>query len=114
MPRNQIRWYSPAKGAMPVSKREYLELQKEGQEALYVQIRRLSRAEIRLQDLRHLTDGVYEIRVQVGRNHYRATLIQDSPVHFIILSCFYKNSQKTPKNELDKALQRAKEWRSSN
>ncbi|WP_311342602.1 type II toxin-antitoxin system RelE/ParE family toxin [Corynebacterium riegelii] len=114
MYRNQIRWYAPGGESDPVSKREFKALSKEGQGALGAKLKRLAKAEIGLQDLRHIRGELYEVRVQVGGNHYRAMLIQDSPVHYIILSCFFKNQRKTPKTELQKAEQRLKNWRNRN
>ncbi|WP_423777120.1 type II toxin-antitoxin system RelE/ParE family toxin [Corynebacterium riegelii] len=114
MYRNQIRWYAPGGESDPVSKREFKALSKEGQGALGAKLKRLAKAEIGVQDLRHIRGELYEVRVQVGGNHYRAMLIQDSPVHYIILSCFFKNQRKTPKTELQKAEQRLKNWRNRN
>lgn len=111
MPRNQIRWFAPGGESEAVSKREFKALSKEGQGALAARIKQLAQAKIGLSDLRHLRGDLYEIRAQVGNNHYRAIVIQDTPVHFIILSCFFKNQQKTPKYELDKAEKRLKRWR---
>lgn len=114
MPRNQIRWYAPGGETEPVSKKEFRSLTKEGQGALAARIKQLAQSRIGLSDLRHLRGDLYEIRAQVGNSHFRAIIIQDSPVHFIILSCFYKNQQKTPKQELAKAEQRLKRWRAGN
>lgn len=108
--RNQIRWFAPGGEREPVSKQEFKALELEGQAALMYHIKRLQRAEIGLKDLRHLDGKIYEIRTQVRGNHYRATVIQDSDVHFIILSCFFKNQNKTPPNELKKARQLYKQW----
>ncbi|QGU00993.1 Toxin HigB [Corynebacterium kalinowskii] len=108
--RNQIRWFAPGGEREPISKREFQSLEIEGQAALLQQIRKLQRSEIGLTDLRHLDGKIYEIRAQVRGNHYRATVVQDSDVHFIILSCFFKNQNKTPAKELKKAQQRYKEW----
>lgn len=113
MPQNQIRWFAPGGETEPVSKREFKSLSKEGQAALATKIKRLAKAEIGLQDLRHVQGEIYEIRTQVGNNHFRAMVIQDSPVHFIILSCFYKNQNKTPKKEMEKAQQRLRRWRNA-
>lgn len=108
--KRQIRWFAPGGESTPVSKREFQSLDLQGQAALAEKLDSLRRAEIGLKDLRHLRDGIYEVRVRVGSNQYRATIIQDSPVHFIILSCFTKKSAKTPKQELDKAIERSKAW----
>lgn len=90
---------------------EFKALSKQGQGALAAKLKRLKKAEISLKDLRHIEGEIYEIRAQVGNGHFRAMVIQDSPVHYIVLSCFYKNQNKTPKQELDKARQRLKRWR---
>lgn len=113
MPQNQIRWFAPGGETEPVSKREFKSLSKEGQAALATKIKRLAKAEIELQDLRHVQGEIYEIRTQVGNNHFRAMVIQDSPVHLKNLSCFYKNQNKTPKKELEKAQQRLRRWRNA-
>ena len=53
-----------------MSKREFKSLSKEGQAALATKIKRLAKAEIGLQDLRHVQGEIYEIRTQVGNNHF--------------------------------------------
>ncbi|EPD69276.1 hypothetical protein HMPREF1219_01501 [Corynebacterium pyruviciproducens ATCC BAA-1742] len=97
---------------MAVTKREFYDLEKEGQAALAVQLKQLERAEITTREMRSLGDGVYEIRASVRGNQYRIALFQDSPVHYIILACFFKN-QNRAMNEVKKAKKRAKEWRAA-
>ncbi|AQQ15564.1 Toxin HigB [Corynebacterium glaucum] len=111
MTRMQVRWFALGGDAMPVSKKELQSLDKQGQAALLEKINRLKRGKSRSGDLRSIRDDIFEIRAQVGNNHYRAMAIQDSPVHIIILSCFYKNTQKTPMMEIDKAVERSKTWK---
>ena len=109
MPQNQIRWYAPGTDSIPVSRREFEALDKDGQAGLLNQFKRLQRAEISLRNMRHLGDQLYEIRVEVRGNQYRATVYQDSPVHYIIFSCFHKK-QRPEQAEVKKAKARLKTW----
>lgn len=56
--------------------------------------------------LKHLenTDGLYEIRVQMGSDIFRIFCFFDSGNWVVITSGFQKKSQKTPRKELLKAL----------
>lgn len=56
--------------------------------------------------LKHLenTDGLYEIRVQMGSDIFRIFCFFDSGNWVVITSGFQKKSQKTPRKELSKAL----------
>ena len=56
------------------------------------------------------TDGIYEIRVEVGSNIYRAFAFFDEGKLVILANAFQKKSQKTPKNELDLAKKIKKEY----
>lgn len=111
MDRYQIRWFAPGGETKPVSKKEFEALDKQGQAALLQKLVRLRRGETRGNDLKAIREDIFEIRAQVGNCHYRVLAFQDSPVHIIILSCFHKNTRKTPKHEIDKAVERRKVWR---
>ena len=62
--------------------------------------------------LKHLkgTDGLYEARVQLSSNIWRVFCFFDEGKLVILLNGFQKKTQKTPKNEIDKALQLMKEY----
>lgn len=49
------------------------------------------------------TDGIWEIRVEVGNNIFRAFSFFDEGKLIVIANAFQKKSQKTPKNELSLA-----------
>jgi phage-related protein len=49
------------------------------------------------------TDGLYEIRVQVGNNIYRIFCFFDKDNLVVVGHGFQKTTQKTPQQELDKA-----------
>ena len=61
---------------------------------------------------KHLTgsNGIYEIRVEVGTNIYRAFSFFDKGQLIIIVNGFQKKSQKTPANELKLAEKLKKQY----
>lgn len=50
------------------------------------------------------TDGLYEARIQLGSNIWRVFCFFDNERLVILLNGFQKKTQKTPKNEIEKAL----------
>jgi phage-related protein len=62
--------------------------------------------------LKHIegTDGLYEVRVEVGKSIFRIFCFFDEGRLVIVANGFQKKSQKTPKTELDRALKIKKEY----
>ena len=62
--------------------------------------------------LKHLvgTNGLYETRVQLGSNIWRVFCFFDEGKLVILLNGFQKKTQKTPKKEIEKALQLMAEY----
>ena len=62
--------------------------------------------------LKHLsqTDGLYEIRVQSGGDIFRIFCFFDQGKLIILMNGFEKKTQKTPKQELARALKIKKEY----
>lgn len=56
------------------------------------------------------TEGLYEIRVEVGNNIFRAFAFFDEGQLIILANAFQKKTQKTPKNEIGLALKIKKEY----
>lgn len=56
--------------------------------------------------LKHLegTNGLYEARIQLGSNIWRVFCFFDDGKLIVLLNGFQKKTQKTPKNEIEKAL----------
>jgi len=56
--------------------------------------------------LKHLTgtDGLYEARIQLGSNIWRVFCFFDGDKLVVLMNGFQKKTQKTPKNQIDKAL----------
>ena len=51
------------------------------------------------------TNGLYEARIQLGSNIWRVFCFFDNGKLVVLLNGFIKKTQKTPKNEIEKALQ---------
>jgi len=62
--------------------------------------------------LKHLegTDGLYEIRVQQGSDIVRIFCFFDKGKLIVVTSGFQKKSQKTPRQEMEKALKIKEEY----
>jgi phage-related protein len=56
------------------------------------------------------TVGLYEIRVELGSNIYRAFSFFDEGKLIVVANAFQKKTQKTPKSELDLAKKLKKEY----
>lgn len=77
-----------------------------------------------LEDLPHIpetyfkhienTDGLYEIRVQVGGDIFRIFCFFDKGKIVVLANGFQKKSQKTPKLEIEKALKIKREYEKEN
>jgi len=62
--------------------------------------------------LKHIenTDGLYEIRVKTGSDIFRIFCFFDKGKLVILANGFQKKTQKTPKQEIEKALKIKKEY----
>ena len=60
------------------------------------------------------TKGLYEIRVEVGGNIYRIFSFFDKGNLVVLGNAFQKKTQKTPKQELEKALKIMEEYQNEN
>lgn len=59
---------------------------------------------------KQIEDGIYEIRVKVGSDIYRVFCFFDDGKLIILLNGFQKKSQKTPKNEIQRAVKLRREY----
>lgn len=62
--------------------------------------------------LKHIegTDGLYEARIRLDSNIWRVFCFFDGDQLVILLTGFQKKTQKTPKNEIQKALKLMKDY----
>ena len=56
------------------------------------------------------TNGLYETRIQLGTDIWRVFCFFDKGKLVILLNGFQKKTQKTPKKEIEKAIQLMKEY----
>ena len=56
------------------------------------------------------TDGLYEARIQLASNIWRVFCFFDNNKLIILLNGFQKKTQKTPKNEIERALRLMNEY----
>ena len=66
--------------------------------------------------LKHIenTDGLFEIRVQQGSNIFRIFCFFDNGQLVVLANGFQKKTQKTPKQEIEKAIKIKKEYENEN
>jgi putative addiction module killer protein len=60
--------------------------------------------------IKHIRDGLYELRVSSCGNEYRVFFIFEANRIIVLFHGFQKKKQKTPKQEIDKALSLKKEY----
>lgn len=54
--------------------------------------------------IKNIRDGLYELRMEYSSNIYRVFFIFDEGQIVVLFNGFQKKSQKTPKEEIEKAL----------
>ena len=63
--------------------------------------------------VKSIRDGIYELRASHNGNIYRAFFIFDEGNIVMLFNGFQKKTQKTPNNEIEKALKLKKEYYAS-
>ena len=54
--------------------------------------------------VKHIKDGVYELRTEYGGNIYRVFFIFDDGQIVVLFNGFQKKTQKTPPGEIERAI----------
>ena len=60
--------------------------------------------------VKHIREGIFELRAQHNGNIYRAFFIFDEGDIVMLFNGFQKKTQKTPENEIEKAIQLKNEY----
>ncbi len=60
--------------------------------------------------IKYLRDGIYEFKVSYINNEFRLFFIYDGETIVVLFNCIKKKSQKTPENEIKKAIKLKKEY----
>lgn len=63
-----------------------------------------------VQFMKSIRDGIYELRMEYNGNIYRLFFIFDDGNIIMLFNGFQKITQKTPQNEIEKALKVKKEY----
>ena len=63
--------------------------------------------------VKHICDGIYELRARHDNNIYRAFFIFDDGNIVMLFNGFQKKSQKTPQSEINKAIKLKNEYYAS-
>ena len=58
----------------------------------------------------HIKDGLYELRIEYNSNIYRLFFIFDNDSIIVLFNGFQKKTQKTPSDEIKKAIKIKKEY----
>ncbi len=60
--------------------------------------------------IKYIKDGIYEFRVTYKNNEFRILFIYDGEQIVVLFNSFKKKTQKTPQNEIEKAIRLKKEY----
>jgi phage-related protein len=109
--RRNWRWFHEPGGRI-IAREEMDALSEHGRAALLEAIKRFRMGDERPAEVKKLTgtDGLWEIRVEVGGIHFRAIFFYDSSVVCVCVTAVHKNQQKLPKTDRDRAIDRMKRW----
>jgi phage-related protein len=67
---------------------------------------------VKMQWVKKLDDGLYEVRSKLGSNDQRAVYFQDFGSCYLITHEFTKKTSKTPQSEIEKAKRIRKQYES--
>lgn len=60
--------------------------------------------------VKFIRDGIYEFRSNYGNTEFRVFFINDGNTIVVLFNAFKKKTQKTPNNEIEKALKLKEEY----
>ena len=60
--------------------------------------------------IKFIRDGIYEFRVNYGNNEFRIFFMYDGDTIVVLFNAFKKKTQKTPDNEIKKAIKLKEEY----
>ena len=107
----EIKFYKLPSGKIPVI--DFLDSlsSKEAQKVTWVLnlVEELEQVSTKFYKQLKNTDGIIEIRIQIGKNHFRLLGFENNGTFVILTNGFKKKNQKVPKSEIELAQQRRKE-----
>ena len=107
--RPDVHWWSNGEVGVPRALKEFNSLPKEMRGRLVAAMQRSVEGTSRSDDRTKLTADIWEWRAHKGNNHYRVLYCKWQG-DFVALTAFYKNTQKTPKQLIERAEGRRASW----
>lgn len=108
----EIKFYKLPSGKSPIE--DFLDSlsSKEAQKVVWVLnlVEELEYASAKYYKQLQNTDGIIEIRIQIGKNHFRLLGFEHKAAFVVLTNGFKKKDQKVPKSEIELAQQRRKEY----
>ena len=108
----EIKFYKLPSGKIPVI--DFLDSlsSKEAQKVTWVLnlVEELEQVSTKFYKQLKNTDGIIEIRIQIGKNNFRLLGFENNGTFVILTNGFKKKDQKVPKSEIELAQQRRKEY----
>ena len=108
----EIKFYKLPSGKIPVV--DFLDSlsSKEAQKVTWVLklIEELEQVSTKFYKPLKNTNGIVEIRIQNGKNHFRLLGFENNGTFVILTNGFKKKDQKVPKSEIELAQKRRKEY----
>jgi phage-related protein len=93
-----------------VAQEEFEALATYGRAGLAIRMQRYRDGQARRQDVDSIGDGIFELRYRHGSEQFRLLFMFWGP-HLVALTAFQKKQAKTPKQDCDRAHDRARRWR---
>ena len=78
--------------------------EKEQEKVLYGLLLLKSQGRLPKKFVKHIQDGIYELRTEYGGNIYRVFFIFDEGRIVVLFNGFQKKTQKTPQGVIEKAI----------
>jgi phage-related protein len=112
MQMKEIKFYKLPSGKSPIE--DFLDSlsSKEAQKVTWVLslVEELEQVSTKYYKQLQNTDGIVEIRIQIGKNHFRLLGFEHKGIFVVLTNGFKKKDRKVPKSEIQLAQQRRKEY----
>ena len=108
----EIKFYKLPSGRSPIE--DFLDSlsSKEAQKVVWVLnlVEELEQVSTKYYKQLQNTDGIIEIRIQIGKSHFRLLGFEHDSKFVVLTNGFKKKDQKVPKSEIELAQTRRKEY----
>ena len=106
----QVRFFTASDICVLMKEKNIIKQQKEREKIDYGLILLKTQDRLPQKFVKHIKDGIYELRTEYNGNIYRTFFIFDKDQIIVLFNGFQKKTQKTPKNEIEKAIKIKNEY----